>query len=379
LRQVQKGFHDKLRTTVTSTEVICLAAVGDLLLAPGPAGTPYRRDPALVSPEVRALLAECDVVFGNLECTLAGDGRCIPAEPRVIATPELVRAVKAAGFSVVTLANNHAFDCFQPGYENLRGLLKELGLPYFGAGMNLDEAAAPAILEANGLRVAFLGAVDQRSGPYQFATPSQWGVAPLDIDRLTRQIGELRSHVDHVVVSLHWGEERFLIPSPGQIEQAHALVDAGASLVLGHHPHVLQGLEIRRGAPIAYSLGNFIADEVYFTNGDAVRWNRTGRTGCILLAELGANATVTNVRQVPTYDLGRAVELDHSGFGQRRIDKTRRAIARGVTLRRYRCEHLWVKTIKPVLDHLRWSKLKRLRFRHFRSALRGLFQARRSR
>ena len=353
-----------------------MAAVGDLLLAPDPAGTPYLRHPELVSPEVRALLAECDVVFGNLECTLAGDGRCIPTEPRVIATSDLVRSVKAAGFSVVSLANNHTFDCFQPGYENLRGLLRELGLPHFGAGMDLDEAAAPAILETNGLCVAFLGAVDQRSGPYQFATPSQWGVAPLDVNRLSQQIRELRSHVDHVLVSLHWGEERFLIPSPGQIEQAHALVDAGASMVLGHHPHVIQGLETRRVAPIAYSLGNFIADEVYFTNGDAVRWNRTGRTGCILLAELGANATVANVRQVPTYDPGLAVQLDHSGLGQRRIAKTRRAIARGVTLRRYRREHLRVKTLKPILDHLRWSKLKRLRFRLVRKALQGLFEAR---
>ena len=373
----QKGFHDKLGTTVTSKGVIRVAAVGDLLLAPGPAGTPYLRDLGLVSPEVRALLAECDVVFGNLECTLAGDGRCIPAEPRVIGTSELVRAVKAAGFSVVTLANNHTFDCFQSGYENLRGLLKELGLPHFGAGMDLDEAAAPAILEANGLRVAFLGAVDQRSGPYQFATVNGWGVASLDIDRLARQIRDLRSQVDQVLVSLHWGEERFLIPSPTQVEQAHALVDAGASMVLGHHPHVIQGLEIRRGTPIVYSLGNFIADEVYFTSGDAVRWNRTGRTGCILLAELGANGTAANVRQVPTYDPGRTVELDQSGFGQRRIDKTRRAIARGVTLGRYRREHLWVKTVKPILDHLRWSKLKRVRFRHVRNALHGFLQARR--
>jgi hypothetical protein len=368
-----------LSATGTSEGLVRFAAVGDLLLAPDPAGTPYLRDPGLISPEVRAVLAECDVVFGNLECTLPGDGRSVPAEPRVIATPELVRAVKAAGFTVVTLANNHTFDCFQPGYENLRGLLEELGLPHFGAGMNLDEAAAPAILETHGLRLAFLGAVDHLSGPYQFATPHQWGVAPLDVDRLTRQIRDLRPHADHVLVSLHWGEERFLIPSPTQIDQAHALVEAGASLVLGHHPHVLQGLEIRRGAPIAYSLGNFIADEVYFTDGDAVRWNRAGRTGCILLAELGPDATVANVRQVPTYDPGRAVELDHSSFGPRRIAKASRALARGVTLRRYRREHLWVKTIKPILDHLRWSKLKTLRFRHVRSALHRLFQARRVR
>ena len=184
-----------------------------------------------------------------------------------------------------------------------------LELRHFGAGMNLDEAAAPAIVEAGGLRLAFLAAVDQRSGPYRFAAEDQWGVAPLDVDRLARQIRDLREQVHHVVVSVHWGEERFLIPSPVQIEQAHAIVDAGASIVLGHHPHVLQGLEFYRGAPIIYSLGNFIADDVYFSDGDAIRWNRTERTGCILLAELSESAVV-NVRQVPTFDTGRLVELD---------------------------------------------------------------------
>lgn len=294
----------------------------------------------------------------------------------MIATPELVRAVKAAGFSVVTLANNHTFDCLEAGYENLRALLDQLELPHFGAGMNLGEAAAPALLDVNGLRLALLGAVDQRSGPHRFATPDGWGVAPLDVDRLTGQIRDLRTRVDHVLVSLHWGEERFLVPSPTQVRQAHALVDAGASIVLGHHPHVIQGLETWRGAPIVYSLGNFIADEVYFTDGDAVRWNRTGRTGCILTAELGAEGAVTNVSLVPTHDSGRSVEIDDTTFGQRRIEKTSRAIARGVTLRQYRREHLWVKTIQPILDHLRWSKLRQLRFRHVRNTFRGLFQTR---
>jgi hypothetical protein len=377
-RGTQRRIRDKLDTAVPPKEaMVHLAAVGDLLIAPDPAGTPHPRAPGLISAEVRALFAECDVVFGNLECTLPGDGRRVPMEPWVIGTPELVRAVKAAGFTVVTLANNHAFDCLTDGYRNLRSLLDELGLPHFGAGMNLDEAAAPAILEQNGLRLAFLGAVDERSGVSQFAGPSQFGVAPLDVDRLARQIRDLRSRVDHVLVSVHWGEERFLIPSPVQIEQARALVDAGASMVLGHHPHVLQGMEIWRDSPIAYSLGNFIADEVHFTDGGRNRWNRTGRTGYILLAELGKNG-VANVRQVPTYDPGGAVQLDHGSFGPRRIAKTNRAIVRGVTLRRYRREHLWVKTIKPAFAHLRWSQLKNLRLRHFRKALRSLLHARKA-
>ena len=169
-----------------------------------------------------------------------------------------------------------------------------------------------------------------------------------------------------------------MIPSPTQIDDARALVGAGASIILGHHPHVLQGMEFHQGAPIIYSLGNFIADEVYFSDGDAIRWNRAERTGCILVAELDAKK-VANVRQLPTFDTGRLVEIDESGFGSRRIEKTRRAILHGVTLSRYRREHLWVKTIQPILMHLRWSELKKLRLRQLRQAFRRLLQARHAR
>ena len=364
--------------TDASKRTVRFAAAGDLLLCPGPQGTPYLRDPRLISSEVRSLLAECDVAFANLEFTLPSDGSCVSTEPRVVGTPELVRFVAAAGFNVLALANNHAFDCLDGGFQNLRGLLDELGIRHFGAGMNLDEAAAPAIVERNGLRVALLGAVDQRSGAYQFAASDRWGVAPLSIDRLTSQIRDLRKRVHHVIVSIHWGEERFLVPSPLQIEQAHALVDAGASMILGHHPHVLQAMELHDGAPIVYSLGNFIADEVYFSRENVLRWNRTERTGYILLAELG-DGTVANVRQVPTCDPGKLVEIDRSGFGLRRIEKTRRAIAKGVTLARYRREHLWVKTVKPILAHLQWSQLKRLRPRQIWRAFHKFLQACRAR
>ena len=363
-----------MSTTDKSSTTVRIAAVGDLLLTPDPGGTPYLRSPALISAEVHSLFGQCDVVFGNLECTLPGDGGCVPTEPRVVGTPELVRSVKAAGFNVVTLANNHMFDCLEPGFQNMRRQLDAIGLLHFGAGADLNEAAAPAIVEVNGVRLAFLGAVDTRSGPFQFAGPNQWGVASLDIDRLIGQIRDLRSGADHVVVSVHWGEERLLIPSPVQIDQAHALAEAGASLILGHHPHVVQGLEMRSYVPVIYSLGNFIADDVYFSDGSAMRWNRSERTGCILVAELSARGVET-IRQIPTYDSGRLAEINESRFSRRRIERTSRVVARGVTWSRYRREYLWVKTILPSLRHLRWSELKKLRIRHFRNALGTLIQA----
>lgn len=349
-------------------DTIRLAAVGDILLTQPLNGDAYARDERLIGDRLRQRLAECDVVFGNLECTLPGDGRTIPTEPRVVATPELVRRVKEAGFNVVTLANNHMFDCLEGGFKQVREVLADIGLPHFGAGMNLAEATAPHIIEAKGMRIAMIGAVDQRSGPYQFAGERQFGVAPFDVDGLTEQIRDLRAEADHVIVSVHWGEERFMIPAPDQMAAAGAMVDAGATLILGHHPHVIQGMETIRGVPVIYSLGNFIADDVHFTDGDTMRWNPMERTGAVLAAELTAGG-VANIELLPTYDDGTLAELDKGGRGRRRIAKTAHAIRSGVTERRYRRERLWVQLVRPSLARLRPSKLLKLRPRNFLRAI----------
>lgn len=359
---------------MTETRSVRLASVGDILLDDPPSSLRYPRSHRLIGEDVGDIFRQCDVVFGNLECTLAVDRGLVPTEPRVITNQGSVRAVKAAGFNVVTLANNHMFDGLDRGFTKLRCLLDEIALPHFGAGLNIAEASAPKVLQVNGLRIAFLGAVDHRSGPYRFASDDGWGVASLDVDRLCEQIGQLRQSVDHVIVSVHWGEERFLVPSPLQLQQARAWVDAGASLILGHHPHVVQGLEYYKNAPIIYSLGNFLADDVYFSNGDAIRWNRLERTGCILLVELSATA-VQVTRQIPTFDDGHQVTVDQTKFGAARIHRADRAIAAGVSPGRYQREHLWVKTVQPTLGHLRPSQLIHLRPRHFRNALRMLARA----
>ena len=352
----------------SETPVVRLAAVGDLLLTTDPTGRAGIRDGKVVFSEISQFFDQHDVVLGNLECTLPADGPTVPTEPRVITTGEMVEAVGAAGFNIVCLANNHTFDCGWQGYEQLQRLLDELGIRYFGAGADLKTAAAPAIMTVNGLRLAFLGVAAQGIGVSDFASCDQMGVPQLDADLLAEQITQLCKQVDHVIVSVHWGEERLLVPSPQQVNQARAMIDAGASLVLGHHPHVMQGLESYGKGAIVYSLGNFVSSEVYFTSGDIIHWNRTERTGSVLVAELDKQG-VRNVSQVPTHDTGRCIELDQSSFGQRLIARLNRTVTRGVTLRRYRWEHLRVKTIKPMLSYLRWSKLKTLRLRQVRNAL----------
>lgn len=350
-----------------SPRTVRLAAAGDLLPACRLDGTSPRDLAAGLAP-LRDTLAGCDIVLGNLECTVPGDGAIVPTEPRVIANPDAVRAVCSAGFNVVNLANNHAFDCLEGGFRNLRRLLDEMGVAHFGAGDDLAQASAPAILDVRGVRLAFLGAADVRSGPFQQAAPNRPGVAPLELSRMIEQVRALSGQTDHLIVFLHWGCERFLIPSPRQVEQAHALIEAGASMVLGHHPHVVQGMELHRGRPIVYSLGNFVACEVPFSDGDSVVWNRRERTGCLLLADL-AKGSLDNVRQVATYDDGQEIRVDASSRGRGILAGANRALARGVSLRRFRRHALWVQTIRPALDHLRWSKLKKFRLGKIRKAL----------
>ncbi len=350
-----------------------LAAVGDLLLTTTPDGTPLRAAEALAA-GLALLWRGYDCVLANLECTVEAGAGVVPTEPRVIVPPETIRAVLASGITVVTLANNHAFDGLEAGFRKLRGLLDEMGVAHFGAGETRAEAAAPAFVEVRGLRLAFIGAVDERSGPNRFAGPESPGVAPLDVERLATDVRQLREEVDHVIVSLHWGEERLPIPSPRQVGNARALAEAGASLVLGHHPHVLQGFEVHEGVPIAYSLGNFVADDVPFTSGDRIVWDRRGRTGLLVEATLGPDG-VCEARPRPVVDSGRTVTFDPSGIGDRMVGRAGRALARGVTLGRYRRAYFWVTTMRPIFAHFRWSRLKTLRWSKIRRALASLVRA----
>ena len=362
---IMGDYNGRSGDTVGPTNTtIRLAAVGDILLSQG--GIAPQANSSLFA-EVQHLLRQCDIVFGNLECTLGGS-QLAPTEPRVIADESLVRQIGAVPFHVVSLANNHMFDALQDGFHRLRGVLDSLNVKWFGAGLNLQQAKQPVILARNGQTVAFIGAADTRSGPYRFADDAGWGVRPLHITSLCDQIRQLRTQVDHVIVSLHWGEEHFLIPAPLQVEQARQLAQAGATMVLGHHPHVLQGLEWRQNTPVIYSLGNLVACDIPFTDGDWIRWDRLHRTGAIVIAEIGPRG-VHSLQQIPTYFDGATVQIDLSRFAQRRIARANLALQRGVSLGRYRREHLWVKTIRPALTHLRWRHLKNLRLSQIRHML----------
>ncbi len=202
---------------------------------------------------------EADVAMVNLEnpltrSTLARVGKQFNFK----ADPEAVQVLTHGGVDIVNLANNHTMDYEEPGLVETLETLEKAGIHSVGAGRDLTEARRPEILEVKGQRIAYLGYYDAN---FHAAGADIAGTNPLQEEhqqRVAEDIRAIRDQVDWVIVNYHWGIELADYPAQWQTELAHATIDRGADLVVGHHPHVLQGAEIYKGRPIIYSLGNFI-------------------------------------------------------------------------------------------------------------------------
>ncbi len=175
--------------------------------------------------------------------------------------PEKVSLFKEMGIDAVTLANNHALDYGTDALLDTCEVLDGAGILHTGAGKNLDEAKQPAVFEKNGQRVALIGATRVIPEADWAATNSHPGMLSsyeVSIEPLLAQIAECHAAGEKVVVLIHWGIERDETPQEYQRALAKRYIDAGADLVIGSHPHVLQGIEYYKGKPIFYSLGNFV-------------------------------------------------------------------------------------------------------------------------
>jgi len=251
---------------------------------------------------VEPTLATGDVVVGHLEVLFTSRGARqyteVPAPP---CNPKDMKSVAAAHFNVVTLAGNHVWDSGEPGIEDTIGLLKQYGILYTGAGMNIEEARRPAVMEKNGTRIGFLSY--NCIGPREsWASPTKPGCAyvnvlthyepghvtpasppviytfaePGSLKAMGDDIRSLRTKCDILVVALHKG----LVHTPVTLEMyeqpvCYAAIDAGADMVLGCHAHILKGVEIYKGKVIFHGLGNFITVTKALTeapNRDLAQW-----------------------------------------------------------------------------------------------------------
>ncbi|MFA6603940.1 MAG: CapA family protein [Patescibacteria group bacterium] len=251
---------------------ISLVAVGDLMLS----RTVAQRLAANGGPEaafarVRDYLRAGDITFGNLETALLSGRAIQPGEMVFRSDPAAAASLASAGFDVLSLANNHVPNFGAAGILETLKYLDAAAVAHAGAGADATAARAPAIVERSGLRFAFLAYNDADVVPAgYFAAADHPGTAAMDIENLKADIAAARAAADIVVVSMHSGTEYVPDPNRRQTAFAHAAIDAGADLVIGHHPHVVQTVETYAGKPIIYSLGNFVFDQ---------GWSRETRDG----------------------------------------------------------------------------------------------------
>ena len=336
---------------------ITLAAVGDISLGDHPLcagfGTHSRfkaRTPDFAFERVKPLLAGSDILFGNLECTLseigrrAGDYHSIQMRGH----EPYLNGLKAAGFHVLNVANNHSMQHGQrPFLETVR-LLRDSGIGVCGVGTTDYRHAVTDIVRAHDLDVAFLG--------YSLRPRQYFTEAPLYAEGqrefILADVRAARAR-DVVVVSLHWGDEFIERPSPEDVALAHEIMDAGADLIIGHHPHVLRGVEKYGRGYIVYSLGNFVCDMLWDE-----RMRESAIVRCRLSRDGASDLTLVPVRIGDDY---RPAPLDDAQAVAitRRIDMMSEAMdvpaasAFPESLAQYQAD---------ALDALRWERRKAHRY-----------------
>jgi len=258
--------------TTTTLPPLLVAAGGDVMGDRQVAAFIDEHGGEAVFADVAPYLSDAHVTFVNLESPLSDQGsRETGKSVTFRGKTALVDGIASAGVDVVSLANNHALDWGAAALLDTIERLSSAGVAVAGAGPDSAAARAPAVLETQAGTVAVLAFADIVPAGFSAGT-DRAGVnsAKTDRQRLLDDIAAAADRADYVLVSFHWGLEYDGYAGEAQRTLAHQAVDAGADLVIGHHPHVLQGLEIYKNKLIAYSLGDFVFDHYSRATGEAV-------------------------------------------------------------------------------------------------------------
>ncbi len=243
---------------------VVISVAGDVLLDRGVADAIQKNGPSYPYAGVAPLFNRDDITIANLECPLTTADSGAMKEKRFVfkAAPENAAVLKQAGFDALMLANNHTMDYFSRGLTDTMNALEGAGLFYAGAGP-AREAIKPLYIEKNGVRVGILSysSLPPEGYLYDGSSATIAHARAGFLEEMRREISEAAAVCDFLLVYFHWGTEYRHDAGSMQVEIAHAAVDAGASAVIGAHPHVLQGRETYKGAPVYYSIGNFVFDK----------------------------------------------------------------------------------------------------------------------
>jgi poly-gamma-glutamate synthesis protein (capsule biosynthesis protein) len=288
---------------VAASGDVDIVFVGDVMVAEIP-GQLIAKGVDPLAPFAKLLDAH-DLRIGNLECVVATGGTAEIKPFTFRADPNVLPVLKKH-FDAMSVANNHSGDFGKAAFAEELGLLRKTGLPFFGGGDDLAEAHQPMILERNGLRIALLGYVEFKPRSFEAGAHLPGVAWSGEDDQVIEDIVAARRdyHAAIVIPYMHWGWEEEPNPSPRLREFARKMIDAGADMVVGGHPHVTQGAEMYKGKPIVYSLGNFL-----FNSFDT----EATTTGWVLSARIGHDG----VRTWRTYVAG----LDGDGVPHPAFDK----------------------------------------------------------
>lgn len=215
------------------------------------------------------VLNRADLRVFNLECAINGKKPVIKSGPHLLAADRHMPCLKAGKADIVTLANNHVFDYGVEGYLSTCRALDELGILHYGAGLDDREAWTPLVYDLDGVKIGFVSFTEGHD--FTAAAPGKPGVAGWDVGRARSAIRDLKGKCDVVIVIPHAGIEYAAHPSMYCIDAYRELAAEKPDAIVAHHPHVPQGLEIRDGVPIFYSLGNFM-----FHMGTSFHYRRHG-------------------------------------------------------------------------------------------------------
>lgn len=206
-------------------------------------------------------LSEADLTIGNLEGPISDKGVRVGSIYSFRMDPKYIDGLTFAGFDVLSLANNHMLDYTTAALTDTVERLRIAGIGTAGAGKNYEEANKPHIETLpDGTTIAFLSYTNLMPESFEAEATSP-GLSDSDVEQIKNQIAILNTQYNILVLLWHWGDEYQIQSHPREQQIAHELIDAGADLIVGHHPHVAQEIEIYNGHTIAYSLGNFIFDQ----------------------------------------------------------------------------------------------------------------------
>jgi len=237
---------------------LSLCAVGDVALCDGVEEKINTLNADFLFAKIKKIIANSDIVFANLENVFTDAEIGLAGQAHILKSHiKNIRVIEGAGFNVVSLANNHIMDYGAQGLSDTITALDSHGIYHVGAGQDLLLSRRPVIIEKNGIRLGILAYAMRGT---QSATINKPGAAVVDFGHIADDITLLKPKVDHVVISLHAGLEFIDYPHPDHRAVCHEIAMLSPSLIVGHHPHIINGFETINNCLIAYSLGNFIFD-----------------------------------------------------------------------------------------------------------------------